>query len=173
MKQIAVLTDESLLGLSGRSFAPCKYKVRAFLQNHNGEYAIMFEERTGLYSFPDGSVEKGEVLLSALKREILEETGCSCDEIRELGYIYENRAHSDLQQYSYYYVVSTKNQLQPASFTNEVIQVGTKLFWCTFSEMVTLIESGNPQTDQQQYLFARDNAALKEYLSCFYNPNVE
>lgn len=84
---IAKLTDESLLGVPGVSDSLCKYKVRAVLQNHSDFYALIYEERTGLYSFPGGSVEENEDILTALKREVREETGCSCDEIKELGYI--------------------------------------------------------------------------------------
>lgn len=163
---IAKLTDESILGLPGVSNSVCRYKVRAVLQNNNGLYALIYEERTGLYSFPGGSVEKNEDLLSALKREVREETGCSCDEIKELGYIYENRAFCDLQQYSFYYTVQSKNPPKPVQFTNEEVNVGSKLVWCTLEEAIKLIENGQPQTDQQKYLHVRDKTALREYLLC-------
>lgn len=173
MKEIARLTDESVLGLAGTSNSLCKYKVRAVVKNLNGQYALMFEERTGLYSFPGGSVEEGEDFLSALKREIMEETGCTCDELSELGYIYENRAYCDLQQYSFYYSVRSKNPSQSARLTNEEIQAGTRLLWCNLSEVINLIDNQNPQTNQQRYLYARDKAALKEYLLCLCNTRVE
>lgn len=161
---IAKLTDESLLGVPGVSDSLCKYKVRAVLQNHSDFYALIYEERTGLYSFPGGSVEENEDILTALKREVREETGCSCDEIKELGYVYENRALCNLRQYSFFYTVKSKKPPEEVQFTDEEIKVGTKLVWCTLEEVIKLIGNGKPQTDQQKYLHARDQAALREYL---------
>ena len=96
---------------------------------------------------------------------MLEETGCLCDEIKALGYIYENRAYCDLQQYSYIFSVSAKEPPLPVSFTIEEIKAGTKLLWRTLEEAVYLIESGKPKTNQQIFLKARDMAAMREFLS--------
>ena len=164
MKKIAELTDKDLLGQLGEAHSAPRYKVRAILRNSDGKYAVMYEDSTGLYSLPGGSVESGEDILAALKREMLEETGCTCDTIYELGYIYENRAYCDLQQYSYFFMVTTKGPSMAPTFTSEEIDVGTKLMWCTLGEMVSLIENGKPKTNQQIYLKARDTAVLKEYL---------
>lgn len=101
---------------------------------------------------------------TALRREIQEETGCTCNVINELGYIYENRAYCNLQQYSYFFTVTTTGPSTAPAFTSEEIIVGTKLKWCTLEEMVSLIENGKPNTNQQIYLKARDTAATKEYL---------
>ena len=81
MKKIAELTDMNLLGQLGEAHSAPRYKVRAILRNSNGKYAVMYEDSTGLYSLLGGSVEAGEDILTALKREILEETGCTCDVI--------------------------------------------------------------------------------------------
>ncbi len=164
MKKIAELTDKDLLGLAGKANSTPQYKVRAILQNADGLYAVMYEDGTGLYSLPGGTVEDGEDILTALRREMLEETGCTCDVIYELGYIYENRAYCDLQQYSYFFTITTKGPSMAPTFTSEEIDVGTKLMWCTLEEMVSLIENGKPNTNQQIYLKARDMAVLKEYL---------
>ena len=45
----------------------------------------MYAEKFGLYSLPGGGIDDGEDVLTALKREILEETGCTCGSIAELG----------------------------------------------------------------------------------------
>lgn len=164
MKKIAELTDKNLLGQIGEAHSAPRYKVRAILRNSYGKYAVMYEDSTGLYSLPGGTVEDGEDILTALRREMLEETGCTCDVIYELGYIYENRAYCDLQQYSYFFTVTTKGPSMVPTFTSEEIDAGTKLMWCTLEEMVSLIENGKPNTNQQIYLKARDTAVLKEYL---------
>ena len=164
MRKITELTDMNLLGRPGEAHSAPRYKVRAILRNADGKYAVMYEDSTGLYSLPGGGVEAGEEILTALKREMREETGCTCDVIHELGYINENRAYCDLQQISYFFTVTTTGPSTAPAFTGEEIDVGTKLMWCTLEEMISLIENGKPTTNQQIYLKARDTAALKEYL---------
>lgn len=51
-----------------------------------GLYAVMYSLKFGLYSLPGGSVEGNEAVLTALHREIMEETGCSCDQAEELAW---------------------------------------------------------------------------------------
>lgn len=108
-------------------------------------------------------MEDGENIVDALKREILEETGCSCDSIEDLGYVYENRAECNYTQYSYYYVVTSKGSLKSMEFTDEEIENGTLLLWYPIDKVISLIKNFCPKTNQQRYLQARDIAALTEY----------
>jgi 8-oxo-dGTP pyrophosphatase MutT (NUDIX family) len=50
-------------------------KVRAIIENNKGELAISSEG--GKLIFPGGKVDKGEDIIAAIKRELLEETGIS------------------------------------------------------------------------------------------------
>ena len=95
MKQICELNDKLLLGTDGMSCKAPRITARAVVKNQEGKYAVMYAESWGLHSLPGGGVEEGEDVLTALRREIYEETGCSCDEIRELGIVSENRASLD------------------------------------------------------------------------------
>lgn len=55
----------------------------------------MHSLKFGLYSLSGGGVEETEEIITALHREVMEETGCSCDKVEELGMVYENRASLD------------------------------------------------------------------------------
>ena len=116
-----------------------------------------------LIRFP-GGVEDGEDIITALKREILEETGCICKKISELGIVKENRASADYTQCSYYFVVEAES-VKPPQFTETELNSGTQLQWHTLSKTINLIEDLQPATYQQQYLKARDVAALNEYIT--------
>lgn len=163
MKVIAEITDKEILGTDGLSFAKPRYTARAIVKNGD-LYAVICSERFHPYSLPGGGIDDGEDIITALKREILEETGCTCGKITELGMVKENRANADYTQCSYYYVVEADSIGAP-KFTDEETKSGTALQWHTLSEMIKLINELKPKTYQQQYLKARDVAALNEYIA--------
>ena len=162
MKTICELNDKIILGQDGLSSRTPRKTARAIVKNSKGLFAVMHSLKFGLYSLPGGGVEDDEGILTALHREILEETGCTCDKVEELGIVYENRASLDYTQINYYYVVYTnhvgKNCLTDAERDNQ-----TLLEWHTFDEMVNLVNDQEFDRVQQKYLKARDVAALKEY----------
>ena len=112
MKIIAEITDKEILGTDGLSSANPRYTARAIVKNGD-LYAVMYAKKFNLYALPGGGVDYKEDVLTALKREILEETGCTCGKITELGIIKENRAKADYTQCSYYYVVEVDSTSIP------------------------------------------------------------
>ena len=164
---IAEITDKEILGTDGLSSAEPRYTARAIVKNGD-LYAVIHSEKFHPYSLPGGGIDDGEEIITALKREMLEETGCTCGKITELGMIKENRAHADYTQISYYYVVEADSVGVP-HFTKEETKSGTVLQWHTLSEMIKLINEQQPTTYQQQYLKARDVAALEEYVNGEHN----
>lgn len=72
---IAELTDKNVLGLEGMSNKPPRKTTRAIIVDENGNYAVLYAKKHDLYSLPGGGIEEGEDEISALKREIDEETG--------------------------------------------------------------------------------------------------
>lgn len=163
MKTIKELNDAVLLGREGLSEKSPRLAARAVLRRRDGKYALMHIERFNIYSLPGGGVEKGESLIDALKREILEETGCSCDRIRALGCVTENRACHDFTQKSFYFAVKTEKHIEKNRLTPKEKAVNVKLLWVPYSTLVKRITSAVHDTEQKKYIQARDSAALEEY----------
>ena len=165
MKQICELNDKIILGTDGMSEKAPRITARAIVKNRNGLYAVMYANKFHLHSLPGGGVEDGEDLLTALRREIFEETGCTCDHIEELGIVSENRAHQDFTSKSYYYVVTTEHTPETIHLTDDEIANQTTVQWYPLEDVVRLISEPKHTTTQRMYLQARDMAALKAYLS--------
>lgn len=163
MKLLCELNDQIILGRDGLSAKPPRRTARAVVLREDGLYAVMHSAKFRLYSLPGGGVEDGEDVLAALRREILEETGCACERIRELGMVRENRASQDYTQESYYFVVWAAGCGGAPSLTPAEKASGTVVQWRSFDEMLALIRDARHDTTQKKYLQARDLAVLKEY----------
>lgn len=163
MKKISVLNDKTLLGRSGLSKRPPRIAARAILQNKDGLYAVMYAKKFDLYTLPGGGVIKGETVVDALRREMKEETGAICEDIKELGIVYENRACHDFTQVNHYFTAKAK-ETGKASPTKKEVYVGSRVEWHTFSELYLLISAPIHKTEQRKYIQARDLAAIREYM---------
>ena len=163
MKHICELNDKIVLGTDGMSTKPPRITARAIVKNRDGLYAVMYSDKFKLHSLPGGGVEDGEDVLTALRREVYEETGCVCDEIQELGVVTENRASLDYTQINYYFVVTTTHTTGENHLTEAEQDSRTIVRWETFAEMVRLISVQEFDRVQAKYLKARDVMALREY----------
>ena len=175
MKQICELNDKIILGQDGLSSMAPRLTARAIVKNQDGLYAVMYADKFKLHSLPGGGVEDGEDVLTALRREVYEETGCVCDEIQELGIVAENRASLDYTQINYYFVVTTTHTPGENHLTEAEQDSRTIVKWETFDEMVRLINEQEFDRVQGKYLKARDVAALREYAKLveLYIPKLE
>lgn len=139
MKQLCELNDKIILGQDGLSQKPPRSTARAIVKNQDGLYAVMYADKFKLHSLPGGGIEDGEDVLTALRRDIYEETGCVCDEIQELGIIAENRASLDYTQINYYFVVTTTHAPCENHLTEAEQASHTVIKWVAFDELVRLI----------------------------------
>ena len=160
---IAELTDKNVLGLDGMSSKPPRKTSRAIVINEEGNCAVMYAEKFKLYSLPGGGIEDGEDEITALIREIYEETGCACDSVEQLGIVSENRNHQDYTTLSYYFVVHTKTKTGSIHLTDAEIENGTFIQWLSLNETIHRIRDVEHETTQRKFLQARDVAALTEY----------
>ena len=167
MKQICELNDKVILGTEGLSIKVPRITARAIVKNQDGLYAVMYADKFKLHSLPGGGVEDGEDVLTALRREVYEETGCVCDEIQELGIVSENRASLDYTQINHYFVVTTNHSSCENHLTESEQANRTVVKWVTFDEAIRLINEQEFDRVQAKYLKARDVVALREYSNVF------
>ncbi|MCL2773239.1 MAG: NUDIX hydrolase [Oscillospiraceae bacterium] len=169
MKLLKLVTDKEICGMTEAevSNAIPRKAVRAILIDEAGQMALLYMGKFDLYTIPGGGVEEGENLEDALKREILEETGCKCEIVYELGYISESRALHDFTQISNYYIARLTGEKGLPQMTPEEIEEQTQVQWHTPQNALDIILSENPQTYQQKYIQYRDKIVLEELIRYF------
>lgn len=164
---ICELTDKTVLGFDGYSQAIPRITARAIVRNESGRFAVMYMNRFGLYTFPGGGLEEGETAEEAIRREVLEETGCTCGRIEKLGCVLENRAHADYTQENHYFAIWTRGMPVEMSLTQTERENGTCLQWHSLERMHKLIVESVYDTPQRKFMQARDVAALNVYLAVY------
>lgn len=172
MKLLRQITDMDIIGDEKLSKANPRYTARAILIDNIGDIAIMYSKKHLLHSLPGGGIEGNEDKITAAKREILEETGCNCEIIRDLGYVYENRAHSDFTQYSYYYIAKVIGNKGTTNLTENELNNGTAVEWHDLNTAIRLISTPTHKTLQQQFIQYKDNAALNELVELVKNKEI-
>lgn len=165
MRRLARITDMEMLGTPGLSSAAPRLTARAILRNPQGHYAVMYTSGFGIHMLPGGGVEDDESILTALRREIAEETGCRIGTIQPLGYVEENRAHTDYTQLSYYFMVTTPDTEFAPNMTQAEVSHGSRAMWLTPGEAWARISTPAFDRPQLRFLQARDMAALQAVMA--------
>lgn len=165
MKLLKFITDKDVCETTGVSDAIPRVAVRAILIDGAGQIALLHMGKYDLYTIPGGGVEEGEGLEDALKREVLEETGCKCEIIYELGYISESRVLHDFTQISNYYITKIVGEKGSPQMTQEEIDEQTQVQWHTPQKALDIILNEKPQTYQQKYIQYRDKIVIEELIN--------
>jgi len=164
MRCILTITDKDITGSEALSSAAARLAVNAVLFDEDNRIALNHVGRFDLLTLPGGGVEAGEALHAALKREMLEETGCHCEIFGELGQILENRAKHNFTQDRRYYmarVVGAKGNLH---LTDQERTDDTTVVWLPIQQALRMIAEKKQDDYQRKFLQRRDIAALQEAL---------
>jgi ADP-ribose pyrophosphatase YjhB (NUDIX family) len=136
--------------------------ARAIDFNDKNEIAFQFASKHKYYKLPGGGVEKGETIEDALKREVLEESGCGIDIINDIGIIIEYRNKFNTLQISYCFLAKVVGKIGNPKYEELEISEGLMPMWTSIEKAMKLIEEVDTDNYQGKFIKERDSLFLKE-----------
>ncbi|WP_373973637.1 NUDIX domain-containing protein [Chitinibacter sp. SCUT-21] len=139
MKLLTTIVHSSIHNIDRRILN--RRSVRAVIMQ-GGQILLMYSARHNDYSLPGGTVERGEDLIAALRRELLEETGAYEVHVEQyLGYVDEYRpsprAKFDVMFLrSYCYQCHIKADLSAAQLNPREIANGLQAVWIDLAQAI-------------------------------------
>ena len=128
---------------------------------------LVHTERYCDYSLPGGGVDAGEDLVSAMRRELVEETGAlNIQNIKEFGIYYEYRTwykdDFDLQHMiSYCFTCSVDRNLGETSYEDYEIKNGMEAKWINIHEAIKFNEETIRSSSKKGLSIERETYLLK------------
>ncbi|NOQ56326.1 MAG: NUDIX domain-containing protein, partial [Nanohaloarchaea archaeon] len=137
---------------------------RAIVINDENKIALLFVSEHNYHKLPGGGLEPGEDTSSALRREVMEETGCNIKIKRDIGIIIEYRGNNDMLQISYCYLAEVYGDMKAPSFTDKERSDGFRIRWVTIDEALKLLKNDRPKTQSGKFIQKRDLAFIETYV---------
>jgi len=167
MKILAEISDYTL-GLDTSNLVNVTYKLRksarAIILNQEGKIATQYLQNKGYYKLLGGGIEIGEQVTQALKREVLEEVGCDCEVIREVGMTIEYRNKNEIIQISYCYVARVLGEIGLPCLEEKEIGEGQITLWLYPEELLEKMKINRSEEYVAQFILKREVSFLEEYL---------
>lgn len=165
MKLLRELSDESLFDAQDVSILDYKIRIAArcivIIKN---KIALLHATRLKFYKLPGGGLEGDETIAQCLYREVLEETGCEIEVMKENGLINEYRAKHKLLQVSLCFTGRVINEPGEPSYTKDERNDGFELLWVEPEEALKLIKENNQNIYEQKFMTQRDATFLNNYI---------
>ena len=134
--------------------------ARGVFFDEQGQIPVLFVANDNYHKLPGGGIDSGEDRLTALKRELQEETGCEIEVTGELGEVLEYRSKWNLKQTSYCYygkIISKGEQ----HFMEDEIAAGFQVVWMSLDDAIATLEKDNSERYDCFFMKQRDLAILQ------------
>lgn len=164
IRGMRILQSFDLQALPADSIKTLKLRkaARAVLLDGQGYVGLLYVRNGGYYKIPGGGVEADEDLVSALKRECLEEIGCVIEVDKELGITIEYKDIHHFKQESYGYLAHIVGEKGVPRFTETEQRDGYAPLWVSLEEAIHLVEEANKEFFQGSPVVPRELVFLRE-----------
>lgn len=135
---------------------------RGVLINEN-KIALLNVTKHNYHKLPGGSIEKGESLEGAFKRELLEEVGANCEIIDQGGIAVEWRDQFKLLQISYVFLAKVVGEVEQSKLEQGEIDDGFELEWVSFEQIEKVLENDKPDNYEGNFIKLRDKTIIEFY----------
>jgi len=138
---------------------------RAIVFDAAGNVALLHATKKHYHKLPGGGIEQGENIETALRREVMEEIGCSVKNLCELGSVEEYRNKWELHQMSYCFLADLDGEKGVPHLEENEIADGFETMWMSIDDAIKALESDAPVEDYEgKFIQVRDLTLLKEAL---------
>lgn len=150
--------------------------ARGIIIREDGKIAIQSKSNTNEYKLIGGGIENNEEAAAGFEREVLEETGCKIEIIKELGITEEYISQKGAKQISYIFVAKVLEDTNKLYLTEKEKTEGANLIWVDVQEALELIKdsydnlvSSTYSKDYDEYrmkfIALRDRKILEYYIN--------
>lgn len=165
MKRLLTIREQDIVSgapiTDPQSFASRKAS-RGVVLDEKDEVYLLHVTTHNYHKLPGGGIDEGEDKVKAMKRECLEEIGCSIKDIAELGEIVEYRDQFKLVQTSYCYLArKTGKQVATSLEEGEITEGHDEVKAKNIKEAIEILEKDRPNNYEGKFIRKRDLAILK------------
>ena len=137
-------------------------EARAVIFDKDRKIALLHVTKKHYHKLPGGEIESGESIEAAVRREVLEETGCTIDKLRELAMIEEYRNKLQLHQTSYCFLADVAGEKGGQRLEAGEIADGHEPEWLGIKDAINMLEGESGVEDYEgKFIRMRDLAFLK------------
>ena len=153
--------------------------ARGIVVRDDGEIAIFNKVKKNEFKLPGGGIENDEDPKEAFKREVLEETGCVVEIVKELGIVEEYKSQTNFKQVSNVFVSKVMQDTKNLNITQKEKDEGAVLLWEMPEkalELITncygkLVESDYDSVYATKFVVLRDRKILEYYINSYKKSN--